>query len=180
MQKILFTLTLSICLFKAQAQSNTDTLSHQEPHRTENSIYATGGTLGLWFTGNFSYERWITQFGANNKNTLYARATYGGYVTWGVQGHQFGPGLTLLTGKKNSSLETGLGVQALYNEEGFREEEENYVPGPGVTTPNIWDYITILPDIRVGYRYQKPEGKFLFRTGLSLPDALYIGFGVTF
>jgi hypothetical protein len=162
------------------AQTNDTMPSQQEPLRTQNSIYVTGGTLALWFTGNFSYERWITQFGTDAKNTLYARATYGGYATWGAQGHQFGPGLTLLSGKKNSTLETGLGVQVLYNEEGFRDEEENYVPGPGVRTPNIWNFMTILPDLRVGYRYQKPEGKFLFRTGLSLPDAIYIGFGATF
>lgn len=148
--------------------------------RTQNNIYVTVGTLALWFTGNFSYERWIAEFGKNTTNTLYARATYGGFLTWGAQGHQVGPGLTLLTGSRNSSLETGLGVQALYNEIGFQEAEDNFQPSPGNVRPDVWDYITVLPDIRIGYRFQKPEGKFLFRTGLSLPDAIYLGFGVTF
>jgi len=32
----------------------------------------------------------------------------------------------------------------------------------------------------IGYRYQNPEGGFLFRTGIAWPETVYIGLGFNF
>jgi hypothetical protein len=42
------------------------------------------------------------------------------------------------------------------------------------------DEFRINPAGNIGYRYQKTNGHFMFRAGLGLPEALYVGIGVVF
>ena len=42
------------------------------------------------------------------------------------------------------------------------------------------DFIGRPAKFTLGYRYQKPTGKFLLRAGLGLPDGLYLGAGFRF
>ena len=39
---------------------------------------------------------------------------------------------------------------------------------------------TLLPSGSIGYRKQKPGSRFIFRTGIGFPDALYVSWGVSF
>lgn len=38
----------------------------------------------------------------------------------------------------------------------------------------------LLPSGSIGYRKQKPGSRFIFRTGIGFPDALYVSWGVSF
>ncbi|MFT6983614.1 MAG: hypothetical protein ACJAUD_002393 [Crocinitomicaceae bacterium] len=42
------------------------------------------------------------------------------------------------------------------------------------------DQFKVLPAGNLSYRFQKSDGHFMFRTGIGLPEALYIGFGFVF
>lgn len=67
----------------------------------------------------------------------------------------------ILTGCKNHHLELGI--------------------GPNLQLVNILTGKPYLPiTSTVGWRVQKPEGNFIFRTGLSWPEGIYLGFGYSF
>jgi hypothetical protein len=67
---------------------------------------------------------------------------------------------TCLTGAENNHFELGLGVAYMH----FLTTSGRYV----APAPNI------------GYRFQKPDGKFIFRTGVGFPELLYLSFGYAF
>lgn len=64
------------------------------------------------------------------------------------------------TGDKNNHFELGLGVAYLH----FLSRSIKYV----------------VPAPCIGYRYQKPDGKFIFRTGIGFPELAYLGIGYAF
>ncbi|GEM_PF-2316273 len=39
---------------------------------------------------------------------------------------------------------------------------------------------SVYPAAAIGYRYQKPKGGFVFRTGLGWVDGIYLSFGSAF
>ena len=43
-----------------------------------------------------------------------------------------------------------------------------------------WENPIILPAFGIGYRFQKPTGGIIFRTGISLPEAIYLSLGYSF
>ncbi len=47
-------------------------------------------------------------------------------------------------------------------------------------TPEKSNYVRLSPVGSLGYRFQKPEGGILFRTGLGYPEGVFIGIGVGF
>jgi hypothetical protein len=56
----------------------------------------------------------------------------------------------------------------------------NY-PYPGYEPePTRLSYSLILPAITIGYRYQKPDGHLVFRTGIASPDGVYVALGAAF
>ncbi|MGJ8661126.1 MAG: hypothetical protein ACSHXL_03745 [Bacteroidota bacterium] len=38
----------------------------------------------------------------------------------------------------------------------------------------------IFPSVSVGYRSQKPQKNYVFRTGIGWPEAIYVGWGFSF
>lgn len=67
---------------------------------------------------------------------------------------------TCLTGAEKNHFELGVGVAYMH----FLTRSANY----------------LLPAPNIGYRYQKPEGNFIFRSGLGFPELLYVGLGYLF
>ena len=65
-----------------------------------------------------------------------------------------------VTGKTNNHFELGVGATYMH----FLTRPLRYV----------------VPAANIGYRYQKPSGNFMFRTGVGFPDLLYVGFGYSF
>lgn len=50
----------------------------------------------------------------------------------------------------------------------------------GVTYTFAGDLRGILPSGAIGYRYVSPKGKYLLRANVAFPEALNLGFGITF
>ena len=46
--------------------------------------------------------------------------------------------------------------------------------------PSKWNNSTILPVISTGYRFQKPKGGLVFRTGIGYPEGVYLSLGYAF
>lgn len=148
----------------------------------KNVIYANVGTLGLWFTGSANYERQL--FSTENKfyANYFIRACGGAFATWGADGPYGSLSLQGVLGAKKSHLELGLGFGALFDKVGYRigVSNSNY-PYPGYEPePSKLDYTYWVPAVSVGYRYQRPMGGFVFRTGIGFPDGAYLSIGLAF
>lgn len=125
----------------------------------KHSIQGSVGTLGIIFSAIGSYEFIFWQHKRTHLAT-FARAGYGGYaILLGSTGSLVLAEGGILTGVNKSHFEAAIGMSY------FMEKEDNR-------------YLT--PAVSFGYRLQKPGGRFIFRTGLGYPEALYVGLGVSF
>lgn len=145
-----------------------------------NAVYASLG-FGV---ANLNYERKIFEPKKKSFFTSYWAKVGGGLWAefFGGEGGNLTLGLTALTGSKKSHLEVGLGLTGLYDKVGYNigVSNANY-PIPGIEPePSKSDYIDIRPAAALGYRFQKPNGKFIFRIGIGYPEFVYLGFGFCF
>lgn len=141
----------------------------------KNIIYANAG-LGYWATASANYERMLVS--TNNKFYInyYIRASIGAAATVGGDEGGYGSlSLQGVMGAQKNHLEISVGLNALYDKLAY-ENEASYYPS-GISR---WDYTYWFPGISVGYRYQKPNEGFIFRTGIGIPDGVYISCGFAF
>ena len=106
---------------------------------------------------NLNYEINILQLQKSYSNIRF------GVGSWGLieeSGYYLNPSVVHIFGKNNSHLELNLGIKIFFYEE--------YMDS------------NILSDIFVGYRFEKPNGRFVFRTGLNYPTVINLGFGFKF
>ena len=126
--------------------------------------------VGLFTQAVMNYEK---QIYSGEKISLYGRlgGGYGGWVDW--FNSDFGWGglgaITMLTGKKNNHFELNAG--------GFLGIEK--VKGVGSYQGEVFYYPFVFPIFNVGYRYQKPEGGFIFRANAGI-ISLGLSFGYAF
>lgn len=123
----------------------------------KNAVYGNVGVGGLYFTATAYYERVLTQ---RSKFTTFVKVGTGGYVLWGLGGQYILAQYGILLGAKKHHLEIGLGP-------GYFVSGDFKGDGPPLSGT-------------IGWRIQKPGGKFIFRTGASWPEAGYIGLGFSF
>ncbi len=129
----------------------------------KNYVYGTISFVGLGAGASLNYERTINHnLERPILQQINARAAIGTYAVWDSSGKIAMLGATGLTGKSNHRLETMMGIAASKND----ALELN------TTDINL--------AVSVGYRIQKQQGRFLFRTGVGWPEGIYLGFGFTF
>ena len=122
-----------------------------------NAFYFTlAPDLVFWAAGIY-YERIVYSW---EKGKLFARLGYQGWVillSSGGDAILFQPGI--ITGNKSRHFEAALGVTYITSDQndGF-----------------------IAPAVSVGFRHQKPNKGFIFRTGIGYPDGIYVSFGIGF
>ena len=168
---------LALACYSPQA-SGQDSLKIQP----KNVIYANAGTFLIWFTASANYE--LQLFSTDNKFYVnyYMRACAGKFATWGADGPYGSLSLQGVFGLKKSHLELGLGWGVLFEKSSYEigVSNANY-PYPGTSPePSRGDYTNITPAVSVGYRYQRPAGGFVFRTGIGFPDGIYLSLGSAF
>ena len=115
--------------------------------------------VGLFSEASLNYERSIY---SGEKISLYGRlgGGYGGILVWMGDFGWGGLGaITMLTGKKNNHFELNAGGFL-----GFEDTDNEAF---------------IFPIFNVGYRYQKPEGGFIFRANAGI-ISLGLSFGYAF
>ena len=138
-------LSLAFFFLHKAGQTQTTTIAKS----SANNIYLDG-TVGIFSQGSINYERKVV---GGEKLNLYGRIGAGASIN--TNGGT-GPGglfaLTMLTGARKHHFELGLGT---------------FIGAEGGGT-------FVHPVFNAGYRFQKPEGGFIFRTHLGL---LSIGIG---
>jgi hypothetical protein len=85
------------------------------------------------------------------------------FVTAG-DGFYLNPALVHMIGSRNSHLELDLGFKYIVN----YKNPDNHLS------------LYLIPDVFAGYRYDKPDGDFIFRIGINYPTIINIGVGIKF
>ena len=129
--------------------SQSDNIGLLKPRKNYIGIYV--GLIEL----NISYERNIIQRPKSQSNL---RIGVGYLSDLQVEGRTINATAVQMFGKNNSHLELNLGAKYFFN----KTEENNF----------------FLPEVYVGYRFDKPDGKYIFRFGVSYPSLLNIGLGI--
>ena len=175
MQKLLILLIpITLSGFFAYGQ-----LEQTSPKRIrKNAVQVSAGFGGVIAAYNANYERLIIQFEDNSLVGLWGKVGLGEWGEYGNNGGSYQQLMMgILTGKNKGHLELNLGGARMYNKRGF----ENYwmINDPQIK-PVKADYVQLNLVGSIGYRYQNPNGNFVFRTGLGYPEGAFIGLGVAF
>jgi len=126
----------------------------------KNAIHISGGTALVYasFTGYIDHLLFDSE--GKKYQAMFMRVGYGQYGQIASDGgYHVLTQAVIVRGRNNGHFEGGLGVAFV------DPEDEGDSRGP------------LEPAISVGYRWQKREGNFLFRTGLAYPESLYLGIG---
>ena len=111
---------------------------------------------------NINYERNIFQRPKSQSNLRIGFGN-GKFFTAG-EGYYLNPAFVYLAGAQNSHVEFNLGVK--------------YMLTNSIEDPDFSE--VCIPDIFLGYRFEKPSGGFVFRLGLNYPTLINIGIGYKF
>jgi hypothetical protein len=111
---------------------------------------------------NINYERNIIQR-PNSHSNLRIGYGHAQFFTAG-EGNYLNPAFVHLMGKKNSFFEINAGIK--------------YMITNSISDPTFLE--TFVPNIFLGFRYEKPVRGIIFRFGFSYPTIINIGFGYKF
>ena len=155
-------------------------LKHQSSEIPKNNIYAGGSYYIILGSGTINYERRILRFGKESSACIFLRTGFGYWFDWLSGGPAGIISANMVFFKRASHLEAGLGAVALYDQKYYKLINENGM-NPDDVFPSKLDCTIFNPAINLGYRYQEPGKKFLFRIGLSYPEGpVYLGLGIAF
>lgn len=117
-----------------------------------------GGILALFLPAHVSYERLYQGKVFGSKNSSILDFGIGGAAHWGGASPFLISRFGILTGSGHRHFEAKAGVCVFWD----------------------GDFEGVFPSAAIGYRKQKPDSRFIFRTGIGFPDALYISWGISF
>ena len=144
------------------------------------------GILGL-----MHYEHVLMQDKDGPSKSLSLRAGAGRWVGGDGGGFTTEAGLTGLTGNGAHHFEVVATCMLLFNHDYYQHHMGDYeydkdeyeqfpedFNGPP-TKPTIREFLFLKPEFSVGYRYHKPGGDFIFRTGMGFPGLFHLGIGLS-
>lgn len=143
-----------------------------------NSIYITPA-IGYYAMATLNYELILSQEPTAffKMKSLFVGGGIDVALGEGI-GYHIHSGFTGLSGSGKNHFELGLGIAAIfdkYNHDFAIRNTSSTEPAPPLSN-NLF----IFPNITVGFRRQKPNKQFLFRTGIGWPEMAYFGFGYRF
>lgn len=156
--KQLFT-TLSLLLFYSGAVfGQLDLPSDTKPTFNKNAIHGSVGTVLLYASVSGYFERMLFDRMKRNYLATIVRVGIGHYGGLKNSGSFTLIQAGIMTGQDKGHFEGAFGFAHRTN-----KNDDYYEPA-----------------IAAGYRWQKPEGNFIFRTGVAYPESLYAGVGFCF
>ena len=139
-----------------------DTLGDSiKPKMLNNSINLSigpGGILALYVPAGIFYERMFQGERFLPKLTKFVDVGVGAVGYWEGESAFVFSRYGILTGHKKYHLEATLGAVGYLN----------------------GDIVGVLPAASIGMRRQKPNSHYVFRTGVGIPEAIYVSWGVSF
>lgn len=154
----IFSLFLLLTIHSVTGQTSE---SEKAPERiSKNVIYGTLGFFPIWGALNINYERMLGHSTEKFITSWWWRLGGGVWGAWETGGPHFLSTLSAMTGSGKSHFEAGLGFTVL--NDNYYHENSFYPAG------------------NIGYRFQKPDGRFVFRAGVGFPETTHLSFGISF
>ncbi len=152
-------------------QKVVDTVGQTSYGLHKNSIY---GNVGMAFplvsgAASISYDRSIYRAADHSDIRLKLSVGYLGAMMAGSYNYQ-SLSVGLLTGSHSNHLELFAGVAL----------NQHHMPSNSPESEQDKVEKGLFPIGNIGYRFQKPQSWFIFRTGIGFPDLAYVGVGVAF
>lgn len=132
----------------------------------KNSLFIAVAITGVV---NLNYERHLCAIGSKQRWNLYGRVIYGSAGSIGNDYIQAALLPNLISGRGKNHFEFSLGPTYLFDWDEGRSI---------LTRPS--HFVNIFIQLNMGYRYQSPYKRFIFRTGTGYPELIYFGMGGTF
>nr|WKN38260.1 hypothetical protein K4G66_06040 [Tunicatimonas sp. TK19036] len=178
-KKLLITITLFAYYFTSYAQGDVSDSVHVGLKK--NVVHISAGFVPLRGAYNLNYERMIAELSKSFINSILLRVGGGEWGAWAVGGSHLVGGVSILTGSRKGHVEFNAGLTRLYDRLGYEGHiESNLLFNNNEPPPPKSQFVYYYPAGALGYRYQKPGGHFVFRTGIGYPETIYIGFGAAF
>lgn len=162
-----YSLLLSVCLLLVM-----QALGINKPDSTTTNGFLPKNIIKsdaeFWLLGgsiNVGYERIIHSSG---KNTFTLSGDYGRWAMLFDKGDLVSLSGNYFRGKGAHHFEMDLGAVLLVHYDLYYGNRKQF------------DHFTVLPDLFLGYRYQKPSGRLMFKAGTGFPGLLTAGLGVAF
>jgi hypothetical protein len=140
-------------------QIYADDVCDQSVKLRKNSINLYAGTI--YMDINLNYERNIFQHPDSYTN-LRLGIGRANFSEFRVLAFYLNPSIVHLTGRRNSHLELDLGFKYAVSQ-----------------LPETISRVFV-PDLFAGYRYERPDGWFIFRMGINYPSIFDLGVGFKF
>ena len=141
------------------AQSETDQITRTK----KNAIYLSADITGALLASTINYERTLVSTDLGIMRFLNARINYGRWFAVSAGGSNYTFTLHSITGLSKHHLEATLGLSVYYDAIDY-EYELDFNNNAEKT-----DFLLYIPQISIGYRYQKPGGILIFRGGVGIP-----------
>lgn len=151
-----------------------DSTAINKTGQKKNVIHGTVGFYGLGGTFNGNYERMVGENKEKFFTSYWLGAGFGWAALWEDTYRFLIIDFTALTGNGNNHMEFSISFATFKDMWSYehREDAASHLSG------NYWR--TYAPAGSIGYRFQKSEGVFIFRTGIGFPDGLYVSAGFRF
>jgi len=178
------TLVITVCSANLCNAQSTNSIT-SDSGLLKNYAYATIGLGltwdGIWSTFSGSYERMIFEPKKKGLSSVWLRSAlsvskFDSYSD-GIDFTDIIVGISGLTGLNNRHFEWSVGLLVGYDFSYYKNELENFSTYRII---NKSDYFVVLPAIALGYRFQPPGGKIIYRTGIAFPELAYFSLGVCF
>lgn len=151
MKSFIYTLIIFL-LLKLNINAQESTIPNIDNYKNYITAY-----IGM-FEYNFNYERNLFIFPKSYSNI---RTGFGQMNNLQATGYVYNLTMVHVLGRQASHLEFNIGVKY-------------------IKVPSKNDQSTFYPDLFLGYRFEKPNGRFIWRAGLSGLSIINVGAGLKF
>ena len=141
------------------AQSEADPVTRTK----KNAIYLSADITSALLASTINYERNLVSTDLRIMRSLNARIAYGRWFAIYAGGSNYTFTLHSITGLNKHHLEATLGLSVYFDAIDYKYELD-YNSNAEKT-----DFLLYIPQISLGYRYQKPGGKLVFRGCVGIP-----------
>ena len=135
--------------------------STKDLNRNKNVLYGGVGTALFYFPAYIYYERKMSDHFLGSRFSSFLTLGTGIGAHWEGSSQFVAAKFGLLLGQKKAHLETALGLSYFY----AGDFKSDYLPPVAIS---------------IGYRANKPGKRYVFRTGVSWPEAVYVSWGFSF
>ncbi len=177
--KAVFLIWILLSVFPLYAQVEPDS-GRWEPE-SRNILHLSTGFGGIYYHLSLGYEYMLRCPDRSCANQFGIRALYGRGILWVDRGDDLSLMGTWQRGRRNNHFEAGGGLLLRYDRSFYQGNYGGtYWWGKSIEDPQRIHCTSLMPACYLGYRYQRPQGGFMFRTGGGWPEALYLGVGYSF